>query len=214
MPSPCSRERILTSPGAHKTVLCATILRRARFTPGRRGATARKKRSGTSNDQHRCLESCPDSEIGIAVPLRIRVRQRTCVKNGPAVCQAQGGPTRTKQFELHPPERAVRSKARAGSSAPAAATRGLPNEKGSGRSRSLGLRRAGRASAPLATAAYGWTSAPKAPRITPRLTPWPKASPVSVHVPMMPSGPSWSWPTNMPSSCEPRAAMSSMATFT
>ena len=45
---------------------------------------------------------------------------------------------------------------------------------------------------PLPSVAYGWTSAPKAPRISPRSVPWPNALPVRLQVPMRPSGPSWS----------------------
>ena len=65
-----------------------------------------------------------------------------------------------------------------------------------------------------AAVAYGWMSAPKAPRIGPRSVPTPKAPPVRVHVPIRPSGPSWSAPTNMPLSAEARAAASSIGTFT
>ena len=63
-------------------------------------ATARKKESGTGNDRHRCRQTCLDSKIGIAVLLCVSVCQRTCVKNGAAVCQAQCGPDRTRQSEL------------------------------------------------------------------------------------------------------------------
>ena len=65
------------------------------------------KGSGTGNDQHRCRKGCLDSKIGIAVPLCIPVCQRTCVKNGSAVCPAQCGPDRTKQSEL--PQSSVRN---------------------------------------------------------------------------------------------------------
>ena len=81
-----------------------------------------------------------------------------------------------------------------------------PIRKGSGRSRSLGrCRRGERGSSPPAVA-YGWMSAPKAPRMIPRSLSTPNTPPVSSQVPMMPSGPSWSWPTNMPSTLEARFA--------
>ena len=60
--------------------------------------------------------------------------------------------------------------------------------------------------------AYGWKSAPKAPRIGPRVSPTPKASPVRLQLPMMPSGPSASWPTNIPSSLEESAVASLRST--
>ena len=79
--------------------------------------------------------------------------------------------------------------------------------KGSGASRSSGMQNQGRTHARLA-AAYGWKSAPKAPRIGPRVSPTPNASPVRVQLPMSPSGPSASWPTNIPSSSEASAVAS------
>ena len=78
--------------------------------------------------------------------------------------------------------------------------------KGSVPSRSLGKRCRRRTHALIA--AYGWKSAPKAPRIGPRVSPTPNASPVSVQLPMSPSGPSASWPTNIPSSSEASAVTS------
>jgi len=60
--------------------------------------------------------------------------------------------------------------------------------RGSGPSRSLGMR--GQRRTHTLLAAYGWKSAPKAPRIGPRVSPTPNASPVSVQLPMSPSGPS------------------------
>ena len=62
-------------------------------------------------------------------------------------------------------------------------------------------------------ALYGWKSAPKAPRIGPRVSPTPNASPVRPQLPMIPSGPSASWPTNIPSSWEASAAMSPASTL-
>ena len=64
------------------------------------------------------------------------------------------------------------------------------------------------------TVAYGWKSAPNAPRIGPRVSPTPNASPVRLQLPMMPSGPSASWPTNIPSSSEASAAVVSPPTST
>jgi len=83
--------------------------------------------------------------------------------------------------------------------------------KGSGLSRSLGMRHRRRTYARLA-AAYGWKSAPKAPRIGPRVSPTPNALPDSVQWPMNPSGPSASWPTNIPSSSEASAVLSLRST--
>ena len=71
-------------------VLYCTFPRRVYLRLGRREATARKKRSGTGKDPHRHLKCCPDSEIGIAVPLRVQVGQRMCARNGPAMCQEHG----------------------------------------------------------------------------------------------------------------------------
>ena len=59
----------------------------------------------------------------------------------------------------------------------------------------------------LSARSYGWKSAPKAPRIGPRVSPTPNTSPVRLQLPMMPSGPSASWPTNIPSSSEASAAV-------
>ena len=46
------------------------------------------------------------------------------------------------------------------------------------------------ARAPRPQPPYGWKSAPKAPRIGPRVSPTPNTSPVRLQLPMMPSGPS------------------------
>ena len=76
------------------------------------------------------------------------------------------------------------------------------------------VRGAGGAGAPPPVAVYGWKSAPKAPRIVPRVSPTPNASLVRVQLPMRPSGPSASWPTNIPSSVAARAAVSVLSMLT
>ena len=80
-------------------VLNSTIFRSTCFTPGRRDATATKKRFGTCHDQHRFRQGGLDSGTGIALPLCNPVCQGTCAKNGPAACQAHCGPNHTKQSE-------------------------------------------------------------------------------------------------------------------
>ena len=80
--------------------LYCTFPRSACLTLGRREAPARTKEPGTGKDPHRRLKYRLNSEIGTEIPLRVPVRQRTCVRNGPAVWQEQGDPTHTKQSEF------------------------------------------------------------------------------------------------------------------
>ena len=81
-------------------VLDYTFPHSTSLTQGWREATARKKQSGTRKDPHRCRKCCLNNEIEIEAPLRFRVGQRMCVRNGPAVSQEQCDPTRTKQSEF------------------------------------------------------------------------------------------------------------------
>ena len=112
---PCASDTAAAQPLRRVRVdlVYSTILRSACFTLGRGDSTARKKRSGTGNDQNRC-RGLPRQQDRHRRSGGIPVCQRTCVKNGSAVCQAHCDPDRTHQSAL-PHRRSTRSPTPSGS---------------------------------------------------------------------------------------------------